>query len=80
MEVFEVVETVKGQTIFAVFFQNSDGVKSPRGYMVNKGGRRFLSLDLAREDANLISLESARQKQPVDSGDSDARSQFGPKR
>ena len=64
MEVFEAVKTVNGHTIFAVFFQNSSGVKVPKGYMVNMGGRRFKTLELACEDANLTTLESNPLDEP----------------
>lgn len=82
MEVFEEVKTVNGQTIFAVFVLDSKGVKVPDGYMVNKGGRRFATLDLACEEAKLTDLERASppNAQSLDSDDSDARSGFRPKR
>ena len=82
MEVFEPIKTVNGHTIFAVFVQDLKGVKVPKGYMVNMGGRRFRTLDLACEDANLTALERASlpKTRSLDSDDSDARSGFGPKR
>ena len=82
MEVFEPIKTVNGHTIFEVFVQDSKGVKVPKGYMVNMRGRRFPTLDLACEDANLTALERAcpPNARSLDSDDSDPRSGFEPKR